>query len=44
MMVTLTETRKKWAKRLGYPALGLISFVFALHYTKFGSMRNTEKI
>ena len=33
MMVTLTETRKKWAKRLGYPALGLISFVFALHYT-----------
>jgi type II secretion system protein N len=29
----LTPMQKKWARRLGYPLFGLVTFVMALHYT-----------
>lgn len=32
-MITLSEKQRRWTKRLGYPLLGLGTFLLAIHYT-----------
>ena len=32
-MIAASEVQKRWSKRIGYPLLGLVVFVYALHLT-----------